>query len=265
MPYDITVDDKIRAFWNGAGMPSPAQCELHPDQYGRYFDEYTKLARYPAATSGTFTQYVDHKVTRVTTGNVLLHATLPHTLSILAGADPVGQGMNVQSVTPLLTPAAGYTYAGLFRFTLINATSMLENQWFVGLSGATTALLAGAGTGEFADVNFIGFGNEDTVTSANMLFQKNDGGATSTSVDTGVALVSGTNVWCGFVVNGVASAKFWVNGAWGPSGVPTIYKTDIPAAVPLFLTYVAQGNGSGATALAIDKVDIRWTHSGAVA
>jgi hypothetical protein len=251
MPYDITVDDKIRAFWNGAGLPSPAQCELHPDTYKRKVFDPADIAWVAEAATHGGTHYDSVVVTAATTGSIVL--TTPGVLIVDSGATAADRGPCVQTKQPWLTVATGKKYGVLTRQKVTDF--LIYSQYFNGLAELVTAMHS---SGDFVTKNFIGFGHEDSTSAADgdgCYFCNSGSDAADVTTNIGT-LVEDTYAWVGFVCTGASSCRVFLNGVWYASTL----KTKLPdVGTVLYPTWDCLGElTTNDPILSVSHFEARW-------
>lgn len=159
-------------------------------------------------------------------------------------------GVNVQLTNCMFKPVAGRKIYFEARVKMVDAG---DDQYFIGLAGVDTLLID---TGVLDDtVDKAGFFRHAGSTADRISSVTARTSAKDATADVGV-IANGTYVNLGFVIDGITSIKFYVNGALVETGVTG---ANIPNAV-MCLSYVAQVEQNATDAeLSVDWVRILQT------
>jgi len=161
-----------------------------------------------------------------------------------AGAD---DGVNVQLTNCMVKPAAGVKIGFEARVNVVDAG---DDQYYIGLAGVDTTLIAAGIMDDVVDkCGFyrIAASTADKISSITARTSADDATADV------AALADATYTTVGFVIDGLTSVKFYVNGVLVETGTTT---ASIPNAV-MCLSYVAQVEQTSADAdLHVDWVRV---------
>ena len=161
-----------------------------------------------------------------------------------AGAD---DGVNVQLPNCMVKPAAGVKIGFEARCKVVDAG---DDQYFIGLAGADSTLIAAGildDTVDKAGFYRIAASTADKISTVVAKTSAEDSTADVAN------LADDTFVTLGFVIDGITSIKFYVNGALVETGTTAV---NLPNSV-MALSYVAQCEQTAADAeLAIDWVRV---------
>jgi len=161
-----------------------------------------------------------------------------------AGHTGADDGVNVQLTNCLVKPAAGVKIAFEARVKVIDAG---DDQYFIGLAGVDTTLIAAGILDDAVDkcgFHRIAASTADKISSVTARTSAED--STADVAD----LADATWVTLGFVIDGLTSVKFYVNGVLVETGTTV---ANIPNAV-MCLSYVAQVEQTSADA----ELDVDW-------
>lgn len=231
-------DDETAGTAAGTG-PSPLiwndskwfEALLDPTVGFAYFDDYLGQIDVTTGDGWTLTQ-------SNSTGTISGLATdQGGVLVITDGGSTEDDSLNAQLKNCLFKPAAGVKIRFEARLNMTDATQ----QWFVGLAGVSTAIL---GTGAIEDtVDKCGFYHQHDSTDNKM--SAISARTTSEEIDADVAAnADNTYVKIGFVIDGLTSVTWYVNGVSVGSVVDT---DDIPNAVMCLTLFAGYQSGSSAT------------------
>lgn len=231
-------DDETAGTAAGAG-PSPLiwndskwfEAQLDPTVGFSYFDDFLGPIDVTTGDGWTLTQ-------SNSTGTISGLATdQGGVLVITDGGSTEDDSLNAQLKNCLFKPAAGVTIRFEARLNMTDATQ----QWFVGLAGVQTAIL---GSGAIDDtVDKCGFYHQHDSTDNKMSAISSR--TSSEEIDADVAAnADNTYVKIGFVINGLTSVTWYVNGVSVGSVVDA---NDIPNAVMCLTLFAGYQGASSAT------------------
>jgi hypothetical protein len=232
----------------GAG-PSPLiwddskllEVMLDPTAGFYYFDDY--LGPIDVTTGDGFT------ITAVTTGGVSAVADEDGGVLLVdsQGNASADDGVNVQLTNCMFKPAAGRTIRFEARVKFVDAG---DDQYFVGLAGVDTTLIAAGVVDDVVDK--CGFFRHAASTADKISSICSRTSTEDITADVG-DIVDDTYVKLGFVINGLTSVEFYVDGVLVETGSTA---AAIPNAV-MCLSYVAQCEQTSADAeMSVDWVRI---------
>lgn len=232
----------------GAG-PSPLiwddskllEVMLDPTKGFYYFEDY--LGQIDVTSGDGYT------LTKVTTGAISAVATEDGGVLLVdsAGHGSADDGVNAQLTNCLFKPAAGRTIRFEARVKFKDAG---DDQYYIGLAGVDTTLIASGVVDDVVDK--CGFFRQAASTA-----DKISSICSRTSTEDITAnvgdIADNTYVKLGFVIDGLTSVKFYVNGVLVETGTTA---AAIPNAV-MCLSYVAQCEQTSADAeMSVDWVRI---------
>ncbi len=212
---------------------------LNPQDYIYFFDDFLGPIDVTTADGWVLTQ-VDTK------GSIAPDATIQGGVLTVTSAtgDSADDGINAQLTNCLFKPAAGVTIRFEARIKVSDATQ----QWYVGLAGIDTTLIAAGIADDVVDKAGFYHMAASTDNKVSTIVSR-------TSVQDETADVAGmtdnTFVKVGFVIEGLTSIKFYVNGVLVETGVTA---NTLPNAV-MCLSFVAQYE-SADEVLSVDWVRI---------
>lgn len=232
----------------GAG-PSPLiwddakllEVMLDPTAGFHYFNDYLGEIDVTTADGYVITAVTSGGISPVTDedGGVLLVDSQGN-----ASAD---DGVNVQLTNCMFKPAAGRTIRFEARVKVVDAG---DDQYFIGLAGVDTTLIAAGVVDDVVDK--CGFFRHAASTADKISSICSRTSTEDSTADVG-DIADDTYVKLGFVIDGLTSVKFYVDGVLVETGTTT---AAIPNAV-MCLSYVAQCEQTSADAeLSVDWVRI---------
>jgi hypothetical protein len=225
-------DDGLNANGPGLWASCPLLAILSDPTVGyQFFDHFMGIDK--AADSWIATQ--------ATSGTATAGVLAGGTVALSAGAATDNQGIQLQLAGGAFVPAASKH----IWFECRLRQSQLASQFYAGLAVIDTSLIA---AGALAHTDSIGF---SSVTDDGVLLA-NTRAASASTTSSAHTLVADTFVRLGFVVNGVTSVTFYVNG----TATATTHTANIPSAAVLTPSFVCQATGSGTPILSVDYVRV---------
>ena len=217
------------------------ELRTNPELGHEYFNHYLGPIDVTTGDGYTITQENSGAISAVATvdGGVLLVDS--------AGNNAADDGVNVQLPNCMFKAAAGRTIWFEARVAMVDTG---DDQYFIGLAGIDTTLIAAGIMDDVVDK--CGFFRiaASTADKISTITARTSAEDATTDVAT---IADNTYVKLGFVIDGLTSVKFYVNGALVETGVTA---ANIPNAV-MALSYVAQCEQTSADAeLSVDWVQI---------
>lgn len=208
-----------------------------------YFNDY--MGDIDVTTGDGFT------ITTVNSGAVAGVATEKGGVLLVdsAGNNAPDDGINVQLTNCMVKPEAGDKVYFEARVKM-NDTSALISQFYIGLAGVDTTLIAAGVLDDTVDK--AGFFRQGDTTADKLECVTARTSAEDVTADV-ATVADNTYVKLGFVIDGLTSIKFYVNGVLVETGTTA---ANIPNAV-MCLSYVAQTEGASKDAeLSVDWVRV---------
>lgn len=239
-------------FWDQAGLPSADACNERPDQFKRKVLDPADIVWAAEVTTFGGTHFDSLVVTAATTGTITL--TTPGVLLVDSAATAADLGVCVQTKNPWLAVTAGKKYGVLSCYKVTD--TLIGAQYFNGLMEIVTAT---HGSGVFVSKDYVGYGADATTIASDSdgCFFVRDSADSGTEATTNIGtLVEDTYAWVGFVVDGISSARVWLNGVWYATTIATKMPAAATALYPTFACLCEPTTSD--PILAVSHFEARW-------
>ncbi|MBW2604705.1 MAG: hypothetical protein JRE28_10395 [Deltaproteobacteria bacterium] len=207
--------------WDNAKL---LEVMLDPTAGFYYFNDY--MGEIDTATGSGFTLTQSNS-----TGTISGLATdQGGALVVTSAGSTADDSLNVQLTNCLVKPAAGVTIRFEARLNMLDATQ----QYYVGLAGVVTALLASGAIDDTVDKAGFFHHAASTDNKISSICSRADEDDATADV---AANADGTYVKLGMVIDGVTSVKFYVNGVLVETGETALAIPNAVMCLSLFAGY----------------------------